>query len=76
MTLKSLLTAAAVLLGATTMSLAQSQPNCGPNAPGVGDTYGKPFSGTLAARQGADRCQGYIWRHSHRYYRRHWHWYD
>jgi hypothetical protein len=32
-------------------SLAQSQPNYGPNSPGGGDTYGEPYSGTAAARR-------------------------
>lgn len=78
MTLKSLVTAFAVLLSATTMSFAQSQPNCGAAGPGAGDTYGKPFSGTLASRAGAERCRAWLGgRYSHRYYRRHWHrhWY-
>jgi hypothetical protein len=34
-----------------TPSLAQSQPNYGPNSPGGGDTYGEPYSGSAAARQ-------------------------
>jgi hypothetical protein len=34
-----------------TPSLAQSQPNYGPNSPGGGDTYGEPYSGTAAARR-------------------------
>jgi len=32
-------------------SLAQSQPNYGPNSPGGGDTYGEPYSGSAAARR-------------------------
>jgi hypothetical protein len=52
MTLKPLLTAVALLFGATTIlgatsiSLAQSLPNYGPNAPSTGDSFGKPPSGT------------------------------
>jgi hypothetical protein len=34
-----------------TPSLAQSQPNYGPNSPGGGDTYGEPYSGSAAARR-------------------------
>jgi hypothetical protein len=36
---------------APTPSLAQSQPNYGPNSPGGGDTFGEPYSGTAAARR-------------------------
>ena len=36
---------------AATPSLAQSQPNYGPNSPGGGDTYGEPYSGSAAARR-------------------------
>jgi hypothetical protein len=46
MPLKSLLSAFAVLLSATTVSLAQSLPNYGPNAPAPGDSFGKPPSAT------------------------------
>lgn len=46
MSLKTLLSAFAVLLSATTVSLAQSLPNYGPNAPATGDSFGKPPSGT------------------------------
>lgn len=46
MTMKILLTAFALLAGATTISLAQSMPNYGPNAPATGDSFGKPPSGT------------------------------
>jgi hypothetical protein len=35
----------------STPSLAQSQPNYGPNSPGGGDTYGEPYSGSAAARR-------------------------
>jgi hypothetical protein len=45
MTSKTLLVAGAVLLAATALSLAQSQPNFGANAPATGDSYGKPPSG-------------------------------
>ncbi|MFY9685488.1 MAG: hypothetical protein WAJ88_06785 [Pseudolabrys sp.] len=46
MTFKTLFTASAILLGATTVSFAQSLPNYGPNAPSTGDSFGKPPSGT------------------------------
>ena len=45
MALKTLLATGAVLLAATTVSLAQSQPNYGANAPATGDSFGKPPSG-------------------------------
>jgi hypothetical protein len=46
MQIRTLALATAVILTATTASLAQSLPNFGPNAPGYGDSYGKPPSGT------------------------------
>jgi hypothetical protein len=46
MQIKPLALASAVVLTATTASFAQSLPNFGPNAPGYGDSYGKPVSGT------------------------------
>ena len=78
MTLKTLLAAGAILLSATTVSLAQSQPNCGPNAP-AGDTFGTVPTGTLGAQQGATRCQarnayGWTYRHYHRHHRHHHYW--
>jgi hypothetical protein len=83
MKLKSLLTAFAFLLGAATISLAQSQPNCGPDGPGNGDTFGKFPTGTLGGRIGAEQCRAYLYRqnshnhygHHHHYdrYGRHWH---
>lgn len=63
MTTKILLTlvlvAAATSAGfisAATSSLAQSQPNYGPNSPAGGDTYGEPYSGSAGARR---RSGGY-----------------
>ena len=46
MQIRTLALASAVILTATTASFAQSLPNFGPNAPGYGDSYGKPVSGT------------------------------
>jgi hypothetical protein len=57
MSFKSFIAAVALLLSATTISFAQSSPNCGPNAPGTGDTFGKPVSGTLEGQRGAERCR-------------------
>jgi len=71
MPLKTLFAAAAMLLSATTVSLAQSQPNCGPNAP-FGDTFGTVPTGTLDGQWGARRCEArnaYDW--SYRPYHRH-----
>ena len=42
---------AATSLLIPTPSVAQSQPNYGPNSPGGGDTYGEPYSGSAAARR-------------------------
>jgi hypothetical protein len=59
------------------VKVAQSQPNCGPNAP-ADDTYGVPFSGSAAGREGARRCQNiethngrYGWRGLGAYYYQH-----
>lgn len=73
MTLRTLFAAGAILLSATALSLAQSQPNCGPNAP-TGDTYGTVPTGTYGAQRGAARCQArnvHAYRHHHRHYRHH-----
>jgi hypothetical protein len=43
---RTLLSAFAVLVAATTTGFAQSLPNYGPNAPSTGDSLGKPPSGT------------------------------
>jgi hypothetical protein len=69
--MKAVLLAAAVLLSVTGISLAQSLPNYGPNAPATGDSFGKPPSGTYPPRSGY-RAYAYQ-RHWHYHYRRHWH---
>ena len=71
MTLKIFIAAFAMVLGATTVSLAQSMPNYGPNAPSTGDSFGKPVSGTFAPRSGY-RAYAYQ-RRLHTWHRRHWH---
>ncbi|HEY7230571.1 MAG TPA: hypothetical protein VH558_09395 [Pseudolabrys sp.] len=43
---RTLFSALAVLVAATTVSFAQSMPNYGPNAPATGDSFGKPPAGT------------------------------
>ncbi len=53
MTLKTAFSALALLLGATTITLAQSMPNFGPNAPATGDSFGKPYSGAQPPPSGA-----------------------
>jgi hypothetical protein len=73
---KTLISALALLLSATTFSFAQSLPNYGPNAPATGDSYGKPYSGAQPLRSRAYRDayaaqqrvhrRGY-WRWHHRY---------
>jgi hypothetical protein len=61
MTLKTLLAAGAVLLAATTLSLAQSQPNFGANAPATGDSYGKPpLSGRAAYNARAHHARRHV----------------
>ena len=67
MTSTKLIVALALLLGATSVTLAQSQRNYGPNGPTTGDSFGEPFSGSAAARN-ADR----YWEHR---YARHRYWY-
>jgi hypothetical protein len=60
-----------------TAAFAQSQPNFGPNAPSVGDSYGKPPSGTRPPMSGvrayAYRSHSYnlLQRH-HRRHNQHW----
>jgi len=71
MTLKTVIASIAFLLSATTVSLAQSLPNYGPNAPPTGDSFGQPPSGTYPPRSGyrayAYQQRLHHWRH------RHWH---
>ena len=68
MTLKTLLAGVAVLLGATTLSFAQSLPNYGPNAPATGDSFGKPPSGTRPPGVTRSQRSNYAKRvHRHRY---------
>ncbi|HET9415767.1 MAG TPA: hypothetical protein VFO74_16775 [Pseudolabrys sp.] len=71
MTFKTLLTASAILLGATTVSFAQSMPNYGPNAPATGDSLGKPPSGTRPPGVTRSQRSNYpkrVNRHYHRNY--------
>lgn len=61
-----LVVALALLLGATSITFAQSQRNFGPNGPSRFNCYGEPFSGTVASHcPGAGGYHGY--RHWHRY---------
>lgn len=57
MTAAKIIVALALLLGATSMTFAQSQPNYGPNGPAKADCFGSPFSGTAGAR-----CSGHHYR--------------
>jgi hypothetical protein len=50
MTPTKFIIALALLLSATSMTLAQSQRNYGPNGPAKGDCYGAPYSGAVASR--------------------------
>lgn len=69
---KPLLFALGLVVAATSLSLAQSLPNYGPNAPSTGDTFGKPPSGTNPPPRG---YRAYAYRLHHHYRHRHWHHY-
>jgi hypothetical protein len=63
--MKTLIAAALLLIGATSMALAQSQPNFGPNGPSRSDCFGEPYSGAAASR-----CTGHhAWHHHYYRYR-------
>ena len=66
---RTLLSALAVLVAATTVSFAQSMPNYGPNAPATGDSLGKPPSGTRPPGVTRSQRSNYPKR-VHRYYHR------
>ena len=61
MMVKKLLVALALLLSATSMSLAQSQRNYGPNGPSRYNCFGEPYSGSAASR--CPGTGGYGYRH-------------
>ncbi|HEY6024765.1 MAG TPA: hypothetical protein VIV34_11400 [Pseudolabrys sp.] len=69
MTLKTVISALAVLLSATTISLAQSLPNYGPNAPPRGDSFGQPPSGTFPPPSG---YRAYAYQRHHHYRHHHY----
>jgi hypothetical protein len=48
--MKKFALALALLLGATSITRAQSQRNYGPNGPAKGDCFGAPYSGAVASR--------------------------
>jgi hypothetical protein len=48
---KKLIVALVVLIGASSISLAQMAPNKGAAKNHGGDSYGQPYSGSAAARQ-------------------------
>jgi len=48
--MNKLIVALVLLLSATSLTLAQSQRNYGPNGPAKNDCYGGPYSGTIASR--------------------------
>jgi hypothetical protein len=68
MAFKTIIAVAAIMLGATTLSLAQSLPNYGPNAPALGDSFGQPPTGTYPPRSG---YRAYAYQHRH-WHHRHW----
>jgi hypothetical protein len=72
MTFKTLLTASAILLGATTVSFGQSMPNYGPNAPSTGDSLGKPPSGTRPPGVTRNQRSNYPKRVHRHYHRNHY----
>jgi hypothetical protein len=59
MSLKKWAVAAALLLSATSIALAQSQQNCAPGAPVHGDCFGQPYSGSVQARCSCPHYGGY-----------------
>jgi hypothetical protein len=69
---RTLLSAAAVLLAATTMGFAQSLPNYGPNAPSTGDSFGKPPSGTRPPGVTRSQRSSYPKRVHRHYHRNHY----
>ncbi len=71
MTFKTILAAFAVLLSVTTVSLGQSSPNYGPNAPSTGDSFGKPPSGVNPPGVTRSGRKAYAYRHYHHYHYRH-----
>jgi hypothetical protein len=64
MTPKRLLVAAALLLSATTLVMAQAQPNC-PGGAARGDCYGQPYSGAAGARCRCAHFGAYHHHHHH-----------
>lgn len=72
MIFKTFLTASAILLGATTVSFAQSMPNYGPNAPATGDSLGKPPSGTRPPGVTRSQRSNYLKRVHRHYHRNHY----
>jgi hypothetical protein len=72
--MKTIVLTLAVLLGATAISFAQSLPNFGAYAPGYGDSYGKPVSGTYPpVGYGGYAYQPYRYYHPRRYHHRYRH---
>jgi hypothetical protein len=67
MTPTKIILALALVLGTTSIALAQSQRNFGPGGPSRFDCFGEPYSGTVASR-----CPG---EGGYGYYRHHWHHY-
>ncbi len=67
MTTTKIIVVLTLLLSATSVTLAQSQRNFGPNGPSRFDCYGQPYSGSVASR-----CpgEGGYWHHWHHHYYR------
>jgi hypothetical protein len=61
--MKPTIAALLLLISATSIAMAQSQPNFGPNGPSRSDCFGEPYSGSAAGR-----CGGHHYGHHH-YYR-------
>jgi hypothetical protein len=77
MYLKTALLGVAVLVAATTASLAQSLPNYGANAPANADSFGQPPSGAMPPGVPRNGSRAYAYtRHSRaHHYRHHRYWY-
>ena len=59
MTGKTIIVTLALLLGATSIGLAQSQRNFGPSGPSRFNCFGEPYSGTIASRCPGEGGYGY-----------------
>jgi hypothetical protein len=69
MTVRTILSALAVLAATTSIGFAQSLPNYGPNAPATGDSFGKPPSATRSPGVTRSQRSAYAYQRYQRYHR-------